>query len=108
MRGPSSFRLVLVALAVLAALSHVCALPLHAEAHHEPVAPHATPTEAHDDGASCEAASPAPSHAALALAPMAAADAEPALPVPVSPALELRSVFSRSSPLFVLFLTLRI
>jgi hypothetical protein len=108
MRGRPSFRLVLVALAVLAALSHVCALPLHAEAHHEPVAPHATPTEAHDDGASCEAASPAPSHAALALAPMATADAEPAPPVPVSPALELRAVFSRSSPLFVLFLTLRI
>jgi hypothetical protein len=108
MRGPSSFRLVLVALAVLAVLSHVCALPLHAEAHHDPVAPHATPTEAHDDGASCEAASPAPSHAALALAPIAAADAEPAPPVPVSPALELRAVFSRSSPLFVLFLTLRI
>jgi hypothetical protein len=108
MRGRSSFRLVLVALAVLAALSHVCALPLHTEAHHEPVAPHATPTEAHDDGASCEAASPAPSHTALAMAPMAAADTEPALPVPVSPALELRAVFARSSPLFVLFLTLRI
>jgi hypothetical protein len=108
MRGPSSFRLVLVALAVLVALSHVCALPLHAEAHHEPVAPHTTPTETHDDGASCEAASPAPFHAALALAPMATADAEPALPLPVSPALELRAVFSRSSPLFVLFLTLRI
>jgi len=108
MRGRSSFRLVLVALAVLAALSHVCALPLHAEAHHEPVAPHATPTEPHGDDASCEAASPAPSHAGLALAPMAAADAEPALPVPGSPAIELRAVFSRSSPLFVLFLTLRI
>ena len=34
--------------------------------------------------------------------------AEPALPVPVSRALELRAVSSRSSPLFVLFLTLRI
>lgn len=106
MRGRSSFRLVLVVLAVLAALSHVCALPLHAEGHHEPVAPHTTPTEAHDDGASCEAASPTPSHAALA--PVATADAEPALPVPVTPALDLPAVFSRSSPLFVLFLTLRI
>ena len=110
MRSRSSFRRVLVVLAVLATLSHVCALPLHAEAHHEPVAPHATPIETHGDDASCEAASPAPSHAALVLAPVAAAaaDAEPVLPVPVSPALELRSVFSRSSPLFVLFLTLRI
>jgi len=108
MRGRSSFRLVLVALAVLAALSHVCALPLHAEAHHEPVAPHATPSETRGDDASCEAASPASSYAALALAPVATADAEPALPVPVAPALELRAVFSRSSPLFVLFLTLRI
>jgi len=108
MRGRSSFRFVLMALAVLAALSHVCALPLHAEPPHEPVAPHATPTEAHDDGASCEAASPAPSHAALGLAPVATADAEAALPVPVSPALALRPVLSRSSPLFVLFLTLRI
>jgi hypothetical protein len=108
MRSRSSFRRVLVVLAVLATLSHVCALPLHAEAHHEPVAPHATPTETHGDDASCEAASPAPSHVALVLAPVAAATAEPALPVPVSPALELHSVFSRSSPLFVLFLTLRI
>jgi hypothetical protein len=108
MRSRSSFRRVLVVLAVLATLSHVCALPLHAEAHHEPAAPHATPTETHGDDASCEAASPAPSHAALVLAPVAAAAAEPALPVPVSPALELRSVFSRSSPLFVLLLTLRI
>jgi hypothetical protein len=98
----------LVALAVLAALTHVCVLPFHAEAHHEPVAPHATPTETHGDDASCEAASPAPSHAALVLAPVTAAGAEPALPVPVAPALELRAVFSRSSPLFVLFLTLRI
>ena len=109
MKGRSPLRLVLAALAILAALSHVCAaLPLHAEGHHEPVAPHTTPTEAHDDGASCEAASPGPSHAALALAPMATADAGPALPVPAAPALALRSVFSRSSPLFVLFLTLRI
>ena len=108
MRSRSSFRLVLVVLAVLAALSHVCALPLHAEPPHEPVAPHATPTEAHDDGASCEAASPAPSYAVLTLAPVATADAEAALPVPVSPALALRPVLSRSSPLFVLFLTLRI
>jgi hypothetical protein len=108
MKGRSPLRRVLAALAILATLSHICALPLHAEGHHEPVAPHATPTETHDDGASCEAASPAPSHAALALAPVAAADGEPALPVPVSPALELRAVFSRSSPLFVLFLTLRI
>lgn len=108
MRGRSSFRLVLVALAVLAALSHVCALPLHAEAHHEPVAPHAAPTETPGNDASCEAASPAPFQSALALAPMATADAEPALPAPVSPALELQAVCSRSSPLFVLFLTLRI
>jgi hypothetical protein len=108
MRGRSSFRLVLVALAVLAALSHVCALPLHAEAHHEPVAPHSTPTEAHDDGASCEAASRTPSYAVAALVSVAVAIAEPALPVPVSPALALRPVFSRSSPLFVLLLRLRI
>ena len=92
----------------MAALSHVCALPLHAEAHHEPVAPHATPTESHGDGASCEAASPAPSYAVAALAPVAVAIAEPALPLPVSPALAFRPVFSRSSPLFVLHLTLRI
>lgn len=99
----------LVALAVLAALSHVCALTLHAEAHHhEPVAPHATPTESHDDGASCEATSRAPSYAVAALAPVAVAIAEPTLPLPVSPALAFRPVFSRSSPLFVLHLTLRI
>jgi len=108
MRGRPTFRLVLVALAVLAVLSHVCALPLHAEPPHEPVAPHATPTEAHDDGASCEAASPAPSYAVSALVPMAVAIAEPALPAPVSPGLAFRPVCSRSSPLFVLFLTLRI
>lgn len=108
MKGCSLLRLVVVALAVLGALGHVCALPLHAEPPHEPVAPHTTPTEAHDDGASCEAASPAPSHAALALAPVAAADAEPALPVPVSPVLVVRPVSSRSSPLFLLHLTIRI
>ena len=108
MRGRSSFRLVLVALAVLAALSHVCALPLHAEPLHEPVAPHATPTEAHDDSASCEAASPAPSYAVPTLVPATVAIAEPALPAPASPVLAFRPVFSRSSPLFVFFLTLRI
>ena len=108
MKGRSPLRLVLAALAILATLSHICALPLHAEGHHEPVAPPATPTETHDDGASCEAAAPAPSHAALARAPVAAADGEPALPVPVSPVLAFHPVCSRSSPLFVLFLTLRI
>jgi len=108
MRGRASFRLVLVVLAVLAALSHVCTLPLHAEPSHEPVAPHATPAEPHGDDASCEAASPAPSYAVPALVAMAAAITEPVLPGPVSPALELRAVFFRSSPLFVLFLTLRI
>ena len=108
MRGRSSFRLVLVALAVLAALSHVCALPLHAEAHHEPVAPHATPTEPHGDDASCEAASPAPSYTVVALAPAAVAVAEPAQPLAGSPALVVHPVSSRSSPLFLLLLTLRI
>ena len=39
---------------------------------------------------------------------VATAGAEPALPVPVTPALAFRPIFSRSSPLFVLFLTLRI
>jgi hypothetical protein len=108
MRSRAPFHLVLVALAVLAALSHVCALPLHAEPLHEPVAPHATPTETHDDGASCEAASPAPSYTVVALALADVAIAEPALPAPASPVLVVRSVSSRSSPLFLLHLTLRI
>lgn len=108
MRGYSPFRLALVALAVLAIVSHICALPFHAEAQQKPVAPHATPTETHGDEASCDAASRVPSYAGPALVPGAVAVAEPALPLPVSPALVVRPVFSRSSPLFLLHLTLRI
>lgn len=108
MRGRSPFRLVLVALAVLAVFSHVCVLPLPAEAAHEPVAPHATPTEAHGDEGSCEAASPAPSYPVPAPVPATAAVAALAPPVAMSPAFIVRPVHSRSSPLFLLHLTIRI
>ena len=108
MRDRSLFRLVVVAVAVLAILGHICVLPLYAESHHEPVAPHATPTEAHGYAASCEAAPPGPSYAAPALMPLGVAIVEPALPLPVSPALVVGPGFSRSSPLFLLHLTLRI
>jgi len=41
MRGRALFHPVILALAVLAILSHTCVLPLYAEAHQELVAPHA-------------------------------------------------------------------
>jgi hypothetical protein len=108
MRGRRPFRLVLVALAVLAALSHVCALPIQATAHHEPAAPHAPPTDSHDDGASCEAAARASSHAGLPFVPVVAVAAEPVLPAPASAVPVAHPVPCRSSPLFLLHLTLRI
>jgi hypothetical protein len=113
MRGRSPLSVVVVALAVLATLSHVCAVPLDVEAHHEahpePMAPHTTPTETHDDGASCEALSPASAHAGLGPVPVATAViAGAVLPAPASVSLAIRPVHSRSSPLFLLHLTLRI
>ena len=108
MRGRALFHPVILALAVLAILSHTCVLPLYAEAHQELVAPHAPPTETHGDEGSCEAASPGPSYSVPAPVPAPAAVAALAPPVVMSPALIIRPVLSRSSPLFLLHLTLRI
>ena len=100
----------LVSIAILVALGHVCALPAHAEAHHDPVTADTTPAgESGGDDASCEA-TPAPSpHAAPAPAGPTALVAARLPQVPPSvgvPAAPPRA--SRSSPLFIVHLALLI
>jgi hypothetical protein len=110
MRRRSPLLFVLVALAVLAALSHVCVLPGHGEAHAEG-APSSVPHGDEHEGvdASCEAAptltpqaAPAPTAVMLVVAERSA---PPATLTGVS---LVRPNASRSSPLFLVHLALLI
>ena len=110
MKRRSPRLLVLVVLAVLAALSHVCVLPGHIEAHakdgHSSV-----PLDAEHEGvdASCEAAPPVPPHAPPAPAAVMLVVVEPSAPLAALTGLSLiRPNASRSSPLFLVHLALLI
>jgi hypothetical protein len=101
---------VLVVLAVLAAISHVCVLPGHLEAHVEgghSSGPHGAEHEGVD--ASCEAASPVAPHAPPAPAAVMLVVAAPSVPLAALAGVSLvRPNPSRSSPLFLVHLALLI
>jgi hypothetical protein len=110
MRQRSPQLLVLVALAVLAALSHVCVLPGHLEAHAEGGHSSVPPVAEHEGvDASCEAAPPVTPQAPPAPAAAMLVVAEPLAPLTALPSVSLvRPNASRSSPLFLVHLALLI
>jgi hypothetical protein len=110
MRRRSPLLLVLVVLAVLAALSHVCVLPGHLEAHAEGGHSSVPPAAEHEGvDASCEAAPPVTPHAPLAPAAVMLVVVEPSTPLSALAGVSLvRPNASRSSPLFLVHLALLI
>jgi len=109
MRRGSPLLLVLVALAVLAALSHVCVLPGHLEAHAEGGHSSVPPVAEHEGvDASCEAAPPVTPHAPPAPA-VKLVVVEPSAPLAALAGVSLvHPNASRSSPLFLVHLALLI
>jgi hypothetical protein len=110
MRRRSPLLLVLVTLAVLAALSHVCVLPGHVEAHSEGAPSSAAHGVEHEGvDASCEAARPVTPHAPPAPAAVLLVVAERSAPLAAVTGVSLvRPNASRSSPLFLVYLALLI
>jgi hypothetical protein len=110
MRRRSPLLLVLVVLAVLAALSHVCVLPGHHEAHAEGDHSSVPPVDEHEGvDASCEAAPPVTPHAPLAPTAVMLVVVEPSAPLVALTGVSLvRPNASRSSPLFLVHLALLI
>jgi hypothetical protein len=110
MRRGSPPLLVLVALAVLAALSHVCVLPGHLEARTEGGHSSAPPVAEHESvDASCEAAPPVTPHAPPPAAAVMFVVVEPSAPPAALTGVSLvRPNVSRSSPLFLVHLALLI
>jgi hypothetical protein len=108
MKRRSPQLLVLVVLAVLAALSHVCVLPGHLEAHAEGGHSSAPPVTGHEGvDASCEAAPPVTPHAAPAAVKLVVV--APAAPLATLTGVSLvHPNASRSSPLFLVHLALLI
>jgi hypothetical protein len=109
-RRRSPLLVVLVALSILGALSHVCVLPGHAEAHANGAHSSVPPLDEHDGvDASCEAAPPVAPHAPPAPAAVTLIVAEPAPPLATLAGAPLvRPYASRSSPLFLVQLALLI
>jgi hypothetical protein len=110
MRQRSPQLLVLVALAVLAALSHVCVLPGHLESHEEGGHSSVPPMAEHEGvDASCEAAPSVAPHVPPARATVMLVVAEPSASLVALPSVTLvRPNASRSSPLFLVHLALLI
>jgi hypothetical protein len=110
MRRGSPLLLVLVALAVLAALSHVCVLPGHLDAHAEDAHSSVPPVDKHQGvDASCEAAPPVTPCAPPVPAAAMLVVTEPPPPLAALAGVSLvRPNASRSSPLFLVHLALLI